>query len=47
MSKFVGVRKLDGSEWGFGLLAGVKRGLKMRDGVLFIDGPSGVEIVSG
>jgi hypothetical protein len=41
MNKFVGVRILNG----FGLLAGVKRG--MRDGVLFIDGPSGVEIVSG
>jgi hypothetical protein len=45
MNKFVGVRMLDGSEWGFGLLAGVKRGLKTRDGVLFIDALSGVEIV--
>jgi hypothetical protein len=47
MSKFVGVRMLDGSEWGFGRFAGVKSGLKTREGVPFSVGLIGVEIVRG
>jgi hypothetical protein len=38
---------LDGSEWGFGLLAGVNRGFKVREGVPFSCGLRGVEIVRG
>jgi hypothetical protein len=47
MSKFVGVRMLDGSEWRFGWLAGVKSGLKTMEGVPFSVWLSGVEIVRG
>jgi hypothetical protein len=45
MSEFVGVRMLDGSQWGCGQLAGVEKGLKTREGVPFRVGLSGVEIV--
>jgi hypothetical protein len=46
MSLFVGLRMLDGSEWGFGPLVGVEKGLKTREGAIpFRVGLSGVEIV--
>jgi hypothetical protein len=47
MGTFVGVRMLDGLEWGFGPLARVKIGLEVREGVLFSGGLSRVEIVRG
>jgi hypothetical protein len=49
MSKFVEVRMLDGLEWIFGPLAGVKRGFKARNGVPFSGRLSSgwVEIVKG
>jgi hypothetical protein len=45
LSKFVGVRMLDGSQGGFGPLAGVESGFEVREGVPFSCGLSGVEIV--
>jgi hypothetical protein len=45
MSKFVGVRTLDGSQCRCGPLAGVEKGPKTREGVPFRVGLSGVEIV--
>lgn len=45
-SKFAGVRTLDESERGFGLLVGFKRAVMTSYGVPLIDGPSEVEIAN-